>query len=531
MGYKFLLRDLILVSLSSLVLVVSFPDANFGFLVWIGLVPLLIALQGRNIWSAFVLSQFAGMLFFLGIFGWILVVPGYSLLHHSILALHLGSYFGLFGLGFSFISKRWGFLWALLASPLLWVGLEFIRSNLSFLALPWGLLAHSQFQYPVVIQMASVTGAYGVSFLIVLVNSNIAALLMKIGGGKLAMLRKMNCRGSLSTGCLPFIAFGILSVAIVLSFGFYTVPKGIEGRRVNIGMVQGNVEQFKKWDPQFAREIRKIYLDLTREVSRHEPRLVIWPETATPGSITADPIFYKQLVGMTQETGVPILLGSAQNQKLAGQKEKDAGFYNSAFLIGSRDGPRTQRYDKIRLFPFGEYTPYEKIIPWNRIGVPVRGSYRPGAEYRIFEHPEFRFGVTICWENVFSELVREFIKRGAQCIINLTNEAHFGDTAAPHQLVAISVFRAVENRIFVVRSANTGVSCIIDPYGRIVDRVKDEEGRDTFIRGTLTSFVIPMESNTFFTRHGNVLPWVCVFGSVGFLLTVTIKRRRYDGHE
>jgi apolipoprotein N-acyltransferase len=131
--------------------------------------------------------------------------------------------------------------------------------------------------------------------------------------------------------------------------------------------------------------------------------------------------------------------------------------------------------------------------------------------------------VTICWENIFPDLFRQFVRRGAQFMVNITNEARFGKTAAPYQLASISVFRAVENRVFVIRCANTGVSCIIDPYGRIVDRVKDQQGQDIFIRGVISGWVIPLESKTIYTRCGDGFAWVAIFGSVLFLSVSSVK--------
>ena len=523
---KTLSKEILLAVLSSAILVLSFPKFNLGFLAWIGLIPLLLAIHGENIRRSFCLSQLTGMLFFMGIFRWILVIPGYTIFHHALLALYLGSYFGCFGLLFGFLSRRWGRTQAMFAAPFIWTALEFLRSNFSFLALPWCLLAHSQFQYPVIIQITSVAGTYSISFLIVLVNSAIAALLLGTRSRAFSLTYEEERTTISARETITLVSIAFLSFVSTVTYGYFVLPDRIEGNRVKISMVQGNVEQFKKWDPFFALEIRKIYMDLTKKVSNDQPKLVIWPETATPGSITTDPIFYRQLIDMTKRTGIPLLLGSAHNQKLSRSKERNRDSYNSAFLLGGNSPRRIQRYYKMQLFPFGEYTPYKEIIPWSLINVPVRGNYIPGKEYRIFEHPDFRFGVTICWENVFTELVREFVKSGAECIVNLTNEAHFGNTAAPHQLLAISVFRAVENRVFVVRCANTGVSCIIDPYGRIVDRVKDDKGRDTFIRGTLTGCIVPMQSKTLFTEYGNVLAWICVFGSMGFLFTAVLKRKR-----
>ena len=191
-----------------------------------------------------------------------------------------------------------------------------------------------------------------------------------------------------------------------------------------------------------------------------------------------------------------------------------------------KDNYEYQRYDKIRLFPFGDYLPYKGILPWSFIGVPNISGYIPGEKYTLLELPNAQFGVTICWENIFPDLVRQFVKNGAQFIVNMTNEAWFGETAAPYQFVAMSVFRAVENRVYVVRCGNTGVSCIIDPYGKVVDRVKDENGKDIFVRGVLKGSIIPSKNKTFYTQHGDWPAWLSLAFSTVLLFVTIIKKPR-----
>jgi apolipoprotein N-acyltransferase len=507
-------------SLSSLLLVLSFPNFDQGFLAWAGLLPLLIAIHDKSLRYGFFLSMVWGILFFLGIFYWILEVQGYTLFHHGLLAIYLGLYFGLFGFIFNFISKWVNISAALLAAPFLWVSLEYIRSNLSFLALPWALLAHTQYQYPIVIQIASLASAYGVSFLIVLVNAALASLFIGIGPKK----KPLSFEPLKVQHRMALIAPATLLLIFTFLYGYVALTQMITGNKIRIALAQGNIEQTKKWDPRYAPHIMQTYAELTEQAASNQPSLIIWPETATPGSISFDPIVYAQIKDIATMSGTYLLLGSAQHQKFEGKEVKGIQYLNSAYLIPpDSEGIKDQRYDKIRLFPFGEYLPFREMIPWWLINVRDSGSYMAGNELTIFKLPAFRFGVTICWENVFPDIVRQAVKRGAQFIVNMTNEARFGKTAAPYQLAAISVFRAVENRIFVIRCANTGVSCIIDPYGRITNRIKDERGQDIFIRGILSEWIVPLESNTFFTRHGNWLVWVSYSGSILFLLMAFLK--------
>jgi apolipoprotein N-acyltransferase len=509
-----------LVFLSSLLLVLSFPNFDQGFLAWVGLLPLLIAIHDKSLRVGFFLSLVWGILFFLGIFYWILEVQGYTLFHHGLLAIYLGLYFGLFGFVFNFILKRVNILAALLAAPFLWVSLEYIRSNLSFLSLPLGLLGYSQYRYPIVIQIASLAGAYGVSFLIVLVNAALASLFIGIGRQK----KSLSSEPWKVPGRLALVTPATLLLILTFLYGYVALTHTITGNKIKIALAQGNIEQTKKWDPRYARHIMQTYSELTEQAASNQPSLVIWPETATPGSISLDPIVYAQIKDIANKSGIHLLLGSAQHQKFEGKEAKGIQYLNSAYLISPDPQViKNQRYDKIRLFPFGEYLPFKEMIPWWLINIRDSGSYTAGNDLTIFELPAFRFGVTICWENVFPDIVLQAVKRGAQFIVNMTNEARFGKTAAPYQLAAVSVFRAVENRIFVIRCANTGVSCIIDPYGRITNRIKDERGQDIFIKGILSGWVVPLESKTFFTRYGDWSVWVSFSGSGLFLFMAFLK--------
>jgi len=270
----------------------------------------------------------------------------------------------------------------------------------------------------------------------------------------------------------------------------------------------------------------QTYAELTREASKDRPDLIIWPESATPGAINRNLGIYARIRHLAEEAGSSLLLGSSQLRKFENNGLKEAKYWNSAFLISTESETfNNQRYDKIRLLPFGEFLPFEGTIPWAYIKVPDVGDYISGMEFTVFELPAFRFGVTICWENIFPGLFRQFVKNGAQFMVNITNEAWFGKTAAPCQFVSMSIFRAAENRIFVVRCANSGISCFIDPYGRIMDRVMDATGQDIFVRGVLSRSVIPLKSKTFYTRYGDWLAWLSIFSSLALLLVAWLKAK------
>ena len=441
----------------------------------------------------------------------------------------MGSYYGFFGLIYSFIRKRYSGILTLFAAPFIWVSIEYIRSNMSFLSFPWALLGHSQYRYPSIIQLASFTGAYGVSFLIVMANVVLALVirefLYQLKLYKAPYLRNFSTREMIAIALFPSIL-----IALALLYGKITIDKPIIGKEIKVALVQGNIDQAKKWDRRYASFIMQTYADLTREAAKDGPELIIWPETATPGSISRHPRLNAQVKLIAREASACLLLGSSQHRKFGERRATQLKYVNSAHLICPASGmAQNQRYDKIRLVPFGEYMPLKGIFPWSFFNVPNIDYYVPGKELTIFEILPFKFSTTICWENIFPDLVRRFVKGGAQFIVNITNEAWFGKTAAPYQFVSMSVFRAVENRIFVIRCANSGISCFIDPYGRVIDRIKDKKGQDIFIQGVMSGLIIPLESKTFYTRYGDWLAWLSILCSVVFFIVAFLKNNQ-DSH-
>ena len=509
---------------SGILLYAAFPSVNLSFLAWFALVPLLIVCIRARPLHCFFLSFFFGVVFYTGVFYWIFSLQKYNILHHAILGVYLCPLTGGFGLAVCYIAKRQGVVTALSTAPFFWVIQEYIRSNLSFLSLPWGLLAHSQYQHPMIIQIADISGTYGLSFLIVLVNSAIAALLYA-GFARLISSRRTVSNPFLKQARLPLIT-AILCM-LVLFYGYVQTSRPVEGQALKISVIQGNIEQSKKWDKKYAPVIMQIYADLTQTASLQTPDLIVWPETATPGAINQDPRLYERVRKIAGEANTPLLLGSAQVQKLKVERSQVKGikYLNSAYLVfPNRDKTKDQRYDKIRLLPFGEYLPYKKAIPWSYINIPEIDYFMSGKTFTLFKLDAHQFGVTICWENIFPDIVRQFVKEGAGFIINLTNEAWFGESAAPYQFLSMSVFRAVENKIYIIRCANTGISCFIDPQGRIVDRVKDSSGHDIFVRGILTATVIPHNHKTLYVQYGDWFVWANLIGMLLTLLASFFKK-------
>jgi apolipoprotein N-acyltransferase len=497
-------------ALSGILLVLAFPQRDQHWLAWVCLLPLLISLSMRGPAAGATVSFLCGLVFFWLVFSWVLQVPGYRPIHHLIVVAYLGLYFALFGLAFCLISKRWSRVGALFAAPFLWVAIEYARANLGFLALPWAYLSHSQYRNLEIIQICSLTGAYGVSFLIVMVNAAVTVVLLEFlqrgKNSKPAILAPLSRQGSVG-----LIGTTLLLTALALAYGLVSMSQPTGGDRViRTSVLQGNIEQEKKWDRRFGDSIMQTYVDLSAEASKEGPSLIVWPEAATPGHILRNMSYLTTLRSVIKETKAHYLVGSAEYPKLGKVRPGSEGIGNTAIFF-SPDGRIGGQYFKIWLVPFREYIPYNDRIEWPSFIVPqgVRFYEKQGKEFTLFGLDGTKFGVVICWESIFPEILRQFVKRGAEFILNITNEAPFGASACPYQILAISVFRAVENRVYLVRAANTGISCFIDPRGRIVSTL-NKDGKEIFVKGWLTQDVLVSDQKTFYTSYGDVFAYLCL---------------------
>ena len=489
--------------------------------------PFLISALSANALTAFCVSLVFGVVFFTCVFSWIFDVPGYHFLHHVLLGLYFGPLMGLFGWVINRISRRWNAAAALSASPFIWVSIEYIRSNLSFLALPWALLGHSQYQYPVIIQFASYTGAYGTSFLVAFANAAVAATILAyypvLAGDPPTRISAPSRQAAI---CMSLTAVVLIGAA--LTYGYVIVSQPIAGPAIKTAVLQGNINQEMKANPnRYSKFIMGKYTDLTRKALKDQPELLVWPEAATPGFVLKNLSLYQQITSLVQEADIYFLIGSSEYPKFAkpsSPRPKDIG--NTA-LFFSPAGKVVGQYLKIHLVPFGEYIPYSGVIPWPGFIVPEgKNNYEiPGKEFTLFRIGHANFGVLICWEIVFPELFRTFVKKGANFMINVTNEGWFGKTAAPYQMVAVNVFRAVENRIAVGRAANTGISCFIDPHGRVTGRVKNNN-EDIFVEGYLTQKIPLSHQKTFYTRYGDIFVYAILALTVFLIAAMCFGRKK-----
>ncbi|MGQ9636385.1 MAG: apolipoprotein N-acyltransferase [Thermodesulfobacteriota bacterium] len=502
-------RDIIYFLLSAILLILSFPNFDLEFLVWFSLVPLFFAINGKTLFQSFKLGFLTGVLSFLGIIYWVIVaVHTYGnipLIISGAILLLLVFYLSLFIGAFTFLSR---FIQVCLRTqsflfvPFLWASLEYLRSFL-LSGFPWANLGYSQYLNLSFIQMAEITGNYGLSFVIVLVNATLFEMIAQLSQKKLPYLK---------------IVFTVLVLLGFLIYGYIKI--NIIDREIaknpilKIGLVQGNIDQSLKWDESYQKETMNIYERLSLKVAEGRPDLIIWPETATPFFFQDAKEFQSMVLNIPKKTDTFLLFGTP-SYKI---EEGKINHYNSALLV-SPEGELKGKYDKIHLVPYGEYVPFGEYIPLGSLGEGI-GNFKPGKEIYNFTIPKGKFGVLICFEIIFPDLCRRFVKKGANFLVTITNDAWFGKTSAPYQHLSIATFRAIENRVFIARAANTGISALIDPVGRIVKK------SGLFTEETILGSIRLSERKTFYTLYGDIFAWACSIFSI-FLLGYSIFNNQW----
>ena len=486
------LRSLLLAAFSGILLAVGFPVLDLHLLAWIALLPLFISLRGQSVRNGFWLGGTAGVVYFAGTVYWVTnsvyFYGGIPLVPASLITLLLCAYLALypavFGAAAVHIRKKHPALF-FIAAPALWTALELARTYV-FSGFPWSLLGYTQYRALPVVQIADITGVYGVSFLIVLVNAALAELIMD---------KKK----------YPGLVIALAVILFVLGYGSVKLQlPGQQRAGIKISVMQGNIEQDKKWDPAYQAETMAVYKKLTREALKEQPDLVIWPETSVPfyfsGVAPTDQALTADLDAFVKQNRVPLLFGSATyevkpNRRIIGR--------NSAFLL-SADGQVEATYHKIHLVPFGEYVPLKGILFFVEKMVQAIGDFQAGDDYTVmrvpYAHTETKLSTVICYEIIFPDLVRRFVDKGAEIITTVTNDAWFGKTAAPYQHFSMAVFRAVENRVPVARAANTGISGFIDARGHILAT------SGIFTQAHLTRTIVPGAERPFTPASATSFP-------------------------
>lgn len=470
--------------ISSVLYIFSFPPFNYYYCAWICLVPLIIAVDKENSIRVVVeKSFFSGWIIFLGGLYWLTKV---TIAGYLILTFYMAFYIAIFCI-IRFYNKNF------ILVPVAWTVLEFIKGNLGG-GMPWLILGTSQYEFLSLIQISNITGVYGVSFIVALVNSVIADLFSVIN-----IKRKI----------AAFIT-AVLILCLTIIYGKNIINQTVSGEKIKIGIVQPNIPQDIKWDPNCTDWMLSQLLDLTKNI--YTVDLIIWPETAVP-TLLQYPELFKKIASVIKDLKTNIIIGT---QTIGVSDNKEVKYYNSAVLV-SKNGFLTGKYNKIHLVPFGEYIPFGEKIPILKKLTPIEDGFTNGNEYTLFNLTDSFpcFSVLICFEDIFPGLARIFVKKGARFLINITNDAWYDKTAACYQHAYISVFRAVENRVPFIRSTNTGLSCFIDYNGKMFEVEPFKQANEN------REMLVP-DIKTFYTKYGDVFSWICVI----ILISVLFFMRR-----
>jgi apolipoprotein N-acyltransferase len=501
--------------ISGLLLVLCFPTINLFLIAWIALVPFLISLYDKQPKEAFNAGMAAGIPYFFGTIYWIYhSINSYggisfitSVLIVVLLCMYLSLYIGVFAFLFS-VTIRNTKLPAVLIAPAFWVVLEFLRSYL-FTGFPWSSIGYSQYQFLTIIQIADITGIYGVSFLVVAVNGALADVFL---------LKRRTRDMPLFPLSYTVIGYSLLLAGIIFTiiYGQIRLREDRPGKYIKVSVVQGNIEQDKKWEPAYQNDVIDIYKDLSLQASSSSPSLVVWPETAVPFFFGTDRALTREIEDLQSQMNAYLLFGSV----LVKEKKNDRYLLSNSAVLLDQAGKVIYTYDKIHMVPFGEYVPLRKILFFiNKLVVGI-GDYTPGNSYIKARTPLGDFATLICYEVVFPGLVRKFYAPGGDFIVNITNDAWFGRTTGPYQHFSMAVFRAVENRKPLIRAANTGISGFIDSSGRIISQ------SPLFERLVLTHAVKTDSTKSFYSKYGDLFTYIWIVFSLILLTNIFGRVKR-----
>jgi apolipoprotein N-acyltransferase len=498
-------KDITLAIASGILLVLGFPPFDLYPLAWVSIVPLMIALWEKKFKASFILGTITGFVYFIGTIYWVfnsMYYYGYvpavlSLLLLIALCLYLGAYVGIFSVFFNYLSRR-SRIPNVFIVPILWVTLEFVRTY-ALTGFPWSAIGYSQYKFLTLIQAADITGVYGISFLVTSFNGLIFDVAV--------CWPKRSSRMPLFARWPITISIALYAVIITsaLAYGTWRLKTAESGREIKATVVQGNIEQGKKWDSRFKQEVIDTYMQLSINASTDKPDIIVWPESALPFIYGYEKELTEEFHAFQRELGSYLLFGSMTVKNIDKGKPLLA---NSAVMV-SPEGNVLPVYDKIHLVPYGEYVPLKSIFPFIKKLTVGIGDFVHGEGPVIMETPFARIGNLICYEIIFPGLVRKFADKDADILVTITNDAWFGRTSAPYQHFSMAVFRAVENRVPVIRAANTGVSGFIDPMGKIRSK------SDIFVKTVMKDEVkVGAFGKSFYTRYGDLFTFLCIISSV-----------------
>lgn len=507
----------ILVCVSAVLQVLIFPLPGVYVLSWFALTPLILALlracpagelevpgalrlQAATPAQGFILGYICGILWYAGTCYWIFATmrqygglsAPVALLVLFLFCCYLGLYHGAFGLLLAVLAGRRNYRRALVVAPFLWVAVELARTHIT--GFPWNLLGTAQVDNAALCRIAGVTGVYGISFEIVLVNVALAS----------AFVVSREKRGAMLAAAL--------AAAVVLQAGRLVEPPASTTDRTAL-LVQQNIPVSVDWgqNPAYLRQTLDDLTHLTVRSAASDAGkvdLIVWPESPAP-FFTNDVPLRDEIGELARETKAPIVMGAIGSD--TSTPNPAAPIYNSAALIGPR-GQWQARYDKIHLVPFGEYLPFPSLFSFAGGLTSEVGQFARGTSRKPLDAEGTKLGVFICYESVFPDEVRQFASDGAEVFVNISNDGWYGDSGAYAQHLNQTRMRAVENDRWILSATDTGVTASIDPWGRVAARIPRKQRSALVAPYALTSVT------TFYTRYGDWFAYVCAIISVGALL-------------
>ncbi len=502
-------RHYILAVLSGILLFLSFPNvldpvfpAWSGYLAWVALVPLFFAINKQTFPRVLLIGFITGFVFFAGLLYWILYIKELGALAWPLwllLSCYLALYVALFASSLRFAP--------LMAAPFLWVASEYLR-GMFLTGFPWGLLGYSQYKLAPLLQLGSLTGVYGVSFVVVLVNTGIAYFFIKRKEDKAAFLGPVLAALAL----IAVFTYGLVelnSMEHKLPAAAQALQPVTKQDSVSVCVLQGNIAQDVKWDEKFTEENFKTYKDLA--LSNKEPvDLYLWPESASTVFLRSEKKYAAVVAGIAQASGAPQFVGTPD--AVFGKDGRVDKLYVSAFLY-DRYGRLSGAYNKTHLVPFGEYIPLRNILKGvSKLEFGIT-DYSPGSGSTIFTAVK-RFSPLICYEVIFPEIARQRANEGAEYLVNITNDAWYQKSAMPYQHFSMLAFRAVETRLNIARAANTGISGYVNYKGEIAAATQ-------IFEKTKLKFVMPVVPGrkTVYMAIGDMFAYLCVvLGLASFLV-------------
>jgi apolipoprotein N-acyltransferase len=491
---------------SGLALGLAFPKFDYELLAWVALVPLFYVIEGESMrrvlgwaylqgfaanivslyWIPIPLHDFADLPMQYAIFAMLLLAGVVAI--NTAVAIWAGE----------FVARRLR-IPAVITMPIAWTAVEWIRTYFP-VGFPWNLLGYAAYRSLELIQFAEFTGVYGVSALIVFFNAVVYVVIFRRGIYR-----------------LQTISLSALTAMMVLLVGFgawriNNLKNAPESGSFKVAMVQGDIPQSLKWDPKFLPQSYGVYQDESASAAKRGADLIVWPEAAAaflfqpdnqyPAELAGDAAYRNALLTLAKTIGTPLLFGAPA----LAQQDGRLGFYNRAYLVSANgQGEVDAHYDKIELVPFGEYVPARALLGYfvNKV-VQGLGDMVPGTEQTLFDIKGAKLGILICYESVFPSLTRREVDKGADVLVNITNDAWYGESSAPYQVLAMAAMRSVETKVPMVRVANTGISALIEPSGQITNRTP------LFVRGTVIVKVPWRPVRTVYTMVGDLFAEICL---------------------